>query len=244
VCALRGARHHLALRSAAHRAGRGAIADRRGHRPWAGGKRRLATTHQKLVRDLCTALDVKPETPFAKLPADLKRIILQGTTAADTQRCGVSFEGVVPNLERRFRAAGTEAGHSRLSGFQAEYVCEQCHGARLQPTSLAVQIATRNIHEFTRLSIAAATQLFDDLKFEGEAATIADPILREIRQRLHFMDGVGLGYLTLDRTSATLSGGEAQRIRLATQLGSGLVGVCYVLDERPSACTNATTSGC
>nr|HPM24906.1 ATP-binding cassette domain-containing protein [Phycisphaerae bacterium] len=105
------------------------------------------------------------------------------------------------------------------------------HGARLRPTSLAVRVAERNIHEITQLSIAEATALFEALRLEGEAAQIAEPLLREVRQRLRFMYDVGLGYLTLDRTSATLSGGEAQRIRLATQLGSGLVGVCYVLDE-------------
>ena len=104
-------------------------------------------------------------------------------------------------------------------------------GARLRPTSLAVRVGGRRIHELTRLSIAEATTLFEGLRFEGEAGQIAEPLVREIRQRLRFMYDVGLGYLTLDRTSATLSGGEAQRIRLATQLGSGLVGVCYVLDE-------------
>jgi excinuclease ABC subunit A len=199
--------------------------------PWSVGRKRVAATHTKLLRTLCTALGVKPDTPFARLPEDLRRIILRGTTDADTQRYEVSFEGVIPNLERRFRAAGSDGGHSRLSHYQAEQVCGHCHGARLKPTSLAVRIADQSIHQFTQLSIGAATGLFDGLAFAGEAATIAEPILREIRQRLHFMNSVGLGYLTLDRTSGTLSGGEAQRIRLATQLGSGLVGVCYVLDE-------------
>jgi len=199
--------------------------------PWSGGKKRLAAAHVKVLRTLCTALDVKPETPFARLPEDLRRIILQGTTATDTERLGVEFEGVLPNLERRCRAAGAEGGRSSLTNYQAEQTCATCGGARLQSTSLAVRIGGRSIHDHTRLSIAAATQAFDNLQFTGEAETIAEPILREIRQRLHFMHDVGLGYLTLDRTSVTLSGGEAQRIRLATQLGSGLVGVCYVLDE-------------
>ncbi|MCK4341074.1 MAG: excinuclease ABC subunit UvrA [Phycisphaerae bacterium] len=199
--------------------------------PWASGKKRLAATHLKLLRTLCGALDVKMDTPFGKLPEDLRRVILHGTTKQDSKRYGVSFEGIIPNLERRYRAAGSDGSRSRLSNFQTEHVCEHCRGARLLPTSLAVHIGGRNIHEFTQLSISDANVLFQELCFEGEAIQISEPIMREIRQRLRFMDNVGLGYLTLDRTSGTLSGGEAQRIRLATQLGSGLVGVCYVLDE-------------
>jgi excinuclease ABC subunit A len=199
--------------------------------PWSAGKKRIAAVHLKLLRTLCAALNVKPETTFKNLTEDLRRIILYGTTDEDTRRHQVSFEGVIPNLERRYRAAGSDGGRSRLGNYQSEYPCERCHGARLRPTSLAVRIADRSIHEMTQLSIADATATFESLTFEGEAAQIAEPILREIRQRLRFMCDVGLGYLTLDRTSATLSGGEAQRIRLATQLGSGLVGVCYVLDE-------------
>jgi excinuclease ABC subunit A len=199
--------------------------------PWTAGKKRVATAYAKLLRALCTALQIKPETPFKGLPDDARRIILSGTTAADARRLGLTFEGVLPNLERRFRAAGTNGGHSRLAGYQSECVCDGCGGARLRAASLAVRVADLNIHEYTRLSIAAATTRFDELTLAGEAAVIAEPVLREIRQRLRFMYDVGLGYLTLDRTSGTLSGGEAQRIRLATQLGSGLVGVCYVLDE-------------
>ena len=199
--------------------------------PWSAGKKKVSATHLKLLKTLAAALDVKPDTPFKSLPDELRRIVLHGTTAQDEQRHGVSFEGVIPNLERRCRAAGSDGRRSRLSNYQSEYVCEQCRGARLRPASLAVRIADRNIHEITRLSIAQATEMFELLTFAGEAVQIAEPILREIRQRLRFMFDVGLGYLTLDRTSATLSGGEAQRIRLATQLGSGLVGVCYVLDE-------------
>ena len=209
--------------------------------PWCAGKRRIAATHLKLLRTLCAGLNVKVDTPFGKLPEEVRRIILNGTTSKEAKLHGVEFEGIIPNLERRYRAAGGDGGRSRLSSYQTEYVCEHCHGARLRPTSLAVRVGGRNIHELTQLPIGEATGVFDGLSgaagkrsgspLEGEAAQIAAPILREINQRLHFMDSVGLGYLTLDRTSGTLSGGEAQRIRLATQLGSGLVGVCYVLDE-------------
>ncbi len=199
--------------------------------PWSSGKKRVGATHLKVLKSLCSTLSVKPDTPFKELPDDLRRIVLRGTTKKDVDRFEIEFEGVVPNLERRYRAAGSDGGRSRLANYQAEYTCEGCNGARLRATSLAVRINDRNIHDLTRMPIAEATDFFGQLKFEGEDAQVAEPIVREIYQRLRFMRDVGLGYLTLDRTSATLSGGEAQRIRLATQLGSGLVGVCYVLDE-------------
>ncbi len=199
--------------------------------PWSGGKKQLAASHGKLLRALCQALKVRAETPFGKLPDRLKRIVLHGTNQDDVRELGVEFEGVIPNLDRRFRAAGQDGARSRLSAFQSERVCETCGGARLRAASLAVTVSGRNIHELVRLSIAEGRRYFDELSFAGEASQIAEPILHEIRKRIRFLDDVGLGYLTLDRTSATLSGGEAQRIRLATQLGSGLVGVCYVLDE-------------
>jgi excinuclease ABC subunit A len=209
----------------------GAIAPWGAIGPKAGGKSPAAAGVARLVRALCDHYQVAPDTPLKNVPDDLRRIVLYGTTPEDVSAVGAEFEGVIPNLERRHRAAGNEVGRSRLTSFQSEQVCTACRGARLRPEPLAVRIADRNIHDLTRLSIAAATQFFDELSFNGEAAQIAEPILREVRQRLHFMFDVGLGYLTLDRTSATLSGGEAQRIRLATQLGSRLVGVCYVLDE-------------
>ncbi len=199
--------------------------------PWRHGKKKAAAAHAKVLRQLCTALDVKPDTAFNKLPDDLRRVVLYGTKPKDEKALGLSFEGVIPNLERRAKAAGAEGVRSKLAAYQAEHVCGTCRGARLKAASLAVKIVDRNIHAFTELSISDARRIFDELSFSGEAAQISEPILREIRQRLRFMDDVGLGYLTLSRTSATLSGGEAQRIRLATQLGSGLVGVCYVLDE-------------
>ncbi len=198
--------------------------------PWAGVKRRAAAHSAKALAAVAAALEIDAETPFRALPEDVRRIILHGTRPADVRQLGVEFEGVIPNLERRLRAAG-DRGAGGLADFRSEVVCRSCHGARLNPEALAVRVAGRGIHEVVGTTIAAAGAWFEGVSFEGEAAQIAEPIVREVRQRLRFLNEVGLGYLTLDRTSATLSGGEAQRIRLATQLGSGLVGVCYVLDE-------------
>jgi excinuclease ABC subunit A len=199
--------------------------------PWMRGTKRLAASYLQLIRALCAAFEVNPATPFKNLPDDLRRIILFGTRPKDKQEHGVKFEGVIPNLERRTRAAGSETSRGKFNAYQSEHVCTACHGARLRPEALAVRAANRNINEITRLSIERAAEWFNAVRFEREARQIAEPIVSEISRRLRFMNEVGLGYLTLDRTSATLSGGEAQRIRLATQLGSGLVGVCYVLDE-------------
>ena len=210
--------------------------------PWRSATKPVAANYRKLIGTLCAAFDVRPQTRFNKLPDDLRRIILHGSRPKDVQKRGIEFEGVIPNLQRRQRASGSGGARNRLAAFQSEHICEECHGARLRPEALAVRVGLddkpvssdnpgHNINDIVRLSIGTASHFFDELRFAGEAEHVAEPILREVRQRLHFMDGVGLGYLTLDRGSATLSGGEAQRIRLATQLGSGLVGVCYVLDE-------------
>jgi excinuclease ABC subunit A len=199
--------------------------------PWSQGKKRVAPGYVPLLKALCAGLGVGLETPFQKLPEEARRVILFGQTPRESGQRSVEFEGVIPNLERRARSAAAENGRSRLGSFQSEAPCERCRGGRLRASSLAVRIDELNIHETSKLSIEAAHRRFEQMRFDGPAREIADPILREIRQRLRFLNDVGLGYLTLDRTSATLSGGEAQRIRLATQLGSGLVGVCYVLDE-------------
>jgi excinuclease ABC subunit A len=205
--------------------------------PWAtpkskgSGKSKLAANYAKQLKTLCNPFEVKPDTPFEKLPSDLRRIILHGATNGDKKKYGLEFEGVLPNMERRHRAAGNDSSRSKLTAYQSQRVCAACQGARLKPEPLSVRIDGRNIAEMSSLTIDDAVSFFDGVSFTGEASAIAEPILREVRQRVHFMQDVGLGYLTLDRASATLSGGEAQRIRLATQLGSGLVGVCYVLDE-------------
>ena len=200
--------------------------------PWSGGKKRLAATYQKLAKTLCAAFDVNPATPFRNLPEDLRRIVLFGSRPKDRKTFGVEFEGVIPNLQRRRKAGGAnESSRGKFAAYLAEHTCPTCHGDRLRGEALAVRVGDRNISAITRMTIEQAGAWFETLRFHGDAAQIARPVLSEITRRLRFMNEVGLGYLTLDRGSATLSGGEAQRIRLATQLGSGLVGVCYVLDE-------------
>jgi excinuclease ABC subunit A len=161
----------------------------------------------------------------------MRDILMWGTQPADEEEFGNHFEGVIPNLDRRWKTTESDHVKDRLHAFLSERPCKSCHGARLRPESLAVRIGTLNIDDITHMSIDAAAGLFSKLEVEPEPAPVAQPILREIRERLRFMIDVGIGYLTLNRGSNTLSGGESQRIRLATQVGSGLVGVCYVLDE-------------
>ncbi|MEK7865528.1 MAG: excinuclease ABC subunit UvrA, partial [Planctomycetota bacterium] len=158
-------------------------------------------------------------------------ILLHGTTDEDKEDYGCAFEGLVPNLKRRFSSTSSEAVKERILGLMSELPCEACGGARLKPEALAVTIGGKGVHEATRLTIDAAIPFFEALTFTGVEAEAARPVLKEVLGRLRYLRDVGLGYLTLDRRSSTLSGGEAQRIRLASQVGGGLVGVCYVLDE-------------
>ena len=141
------------------------------------------------------------------------------------------FEGVVNNISRRFAETQSEAMHKELEECMAERLCPKCHGDRLSDVSLAVTVGGLNIMEFCRLSVSDALRFMENLRLEGNFAVIAEQILREIKSRLGFLQAVGLRYLTLSRAAATLSGGESQRIRLATQIGSSLMGVLYILDE-------------
>ena len=191
----------------------------------------LSGWYNRALRRFCEDFEVRHDRPFTKIPKELRRILLHGTTAEDEARHGASFKGVIPNLHERFEKTPSDSVKTRLMGYMSELPCPACEGARLRPESLAVTVAGRPIHELTALSVVDAHRALTALEFSREQAAIAEPILSEVTQRLEFMDNVGIGYLTLDRGSSTLSGGEAQRIRLATQVGSGLVGVCYVLDE-------------
>ncbi len=198
---------------------------------WRHGGMRLNHFYRDLLHEFCLRFGVSPGVPFERLPAKPRSILMNGTTQEDEAKYGASFEGVLPNLKRRWETTESEAVKQRLHRYLSERPCEACGGSRLQPAPLAVRVAGRNIHELCRMPVEHAHEFLGGLSLSGERAAIAEPIVREIRQRLKFMMDVGVGYLTLDRASATLSGGEAQRIRLATQVGSGLVGVCYVLDE-------------
>ncbi|MCH7871400.1 MAG: excinuclease ABC subunit UvrA, partial [Planctomycetes bacterium] len=199
--------------------------------PWSDQKRRLMAPHAGQVAELFDALQIDPRTVYGALPDDVRRIILHGLKPAEQKKLGIKFEGVIPGLERRWKAASSDNARNRIAAYQSQQQCTRCRGARLRPEPLAVKIDGHDIRELTVMSVEQAGAFFDKLAFEGEAGEIAAPILHELRQRLRFMNHVGVGYLTLDRASATLSGGEGQRIRLATQIGSGLVGICYVLDE-------------
>jgi len=141
------------------------------------------------------------------------------------------FEGIVPLLNRRYRESVSEWSRSELEEFMSVKPCPSCHGARLRPEALAVKVGGKNIYEVTQMTVAELDEFFRTLELTEREAAIAYQILKEIRARLGFLLNVGLDYLTLDRAAGTLSGGEAQRIRLATQIGSGLVGVLYILDE-------------
>ncbi len=180
-------------------------------------------------------------TPIGDLPENVRDILLYGTGDEeltlhyDTNRgAGVlrrPFEGIVCNLERRYQETQSEAMRASIESCMAETACPDCRGARLRPEVLAVTVGGLNISEFTALPITEELAFLDGVTLSEKDAKIADSILREVRSRLQFLQSVGLQYLTLARSAATLSGGESQRIRLATQIGSSLMGVLYILDE-------------
>ncbi len=202
---------------------------------WRRHGKRMNIYYGRLIRQFCRNFEISAETAFNDLPKAITRILLHGTTEADESKFGSHFEGVIPNLQRRWDNTDSEYVKHRLHGYLSEAPCESCGGARLRPEALHVYIRADgepyNIHQVVRLTIERAIQWFENLELSAEKQQIAEPILKELRARLGFMSSVGLDYLTLDRQTFTLSGGEAQRLRLATQVGSGLVGCCYVLDE-------------
>src|SRR5262245_9334901 len=190
-------------------------------RPWAGGQ--AEGVFKQTLRVLAKRHKFSLETPWAKLPKKTRDIILYG---ADD-----GFEGVLKLLDRRYRETSSEDTRAEIERFIALRDCPTCQGSRLRPETLSVRIAGRSIADVVRFSIKSARQFFDTLALSDREMMIARRVLKEIRERLGFLSQVGLDYLTLDRAAATLSGGEGQRIRLATQIGSSLVGVLYILDE-------------
>lgn len=212
--------------------------------PWAGGQ--SADYFVRLLESLSETIGFRMDTPWRKLPARAQKAVLHGVDeqvhVRYKNRYGrqrsyyANFEGVIPFLERRQEQTESEYMRERYEGYMREVPCPTCQGTRLKPEILAVTLAhqTRgdmSIAEVCALSIAEASQFLDELELGQRESMIAGAVLKEIQARLRFLLDVGLTYLSLDRGSATLSGGEAQRIRLATQIGSGLVGVLYVLDE-------------
>ena len=218
--------------------------------PWGRGDGAIVS---EAVAAIAAYYDIDPQVPFAKLPKKHRDLILHGPaapsrekpdddgkktarkksatkTAATPEPFGRDFEGVVPNLRRRFDA-GTWAEQEDLDPFRALRECPACHGNRLRPESLAVTLKGKTIADCVNLPVSEALVLFNGIELQARDLLIANRILKEVRDRLRFLDDVGVGYLTLARSAASLSGGEGQRIRLATQIGSNLTGVLYVLDE-------------
>jgi len=198
---------------------------------WRKGGKRMNIFYNRLVKRFCRNMGISKSIAFGRIPKEYRRILMYGTTAADEQKYGVWFEGVIPNLARRWETTTSEYVKTRLHSYLSEQPCRSCEGARLRPEAIAVTVGGKSVHQLTSLSIDKAQGFFNKLKLDKEKSVIGAAVLKEVKARLKFMVDVGLGYLTLDRMSSTLAGGEAQRIRLATQVGSGLVGVCYVLDE-------------
>jgi len=207
--------------------------------PWNRG---ITAYWKRLIAAVAEEYGVDADRPWSKLKKSEKEIFLYGTgeerhLVTYTNRFGrrrsykVRFEGIVNNLQRRYEETDSETNRERIEGYMAEQPCPQCEGARLRPESLAVKVGGISIAEYSALSAAAAAAWINELEMTKTERAIARLIVREITERLSFLENVGIGYLSLSRSARTLSGGEAQRIRLATQIGSHLVGVMYVLDE-------------
>lgn len=229
--------------------------------PWRRGGKRMIVYYKMMLRGVASHYGQSLEKPYGELPEDFKRILLHGSGEEEIEfhfwRAGKMstlkrpFEGVVPNLQRLYTETDSEFTKNRLKAFMSPHACDACGSQRLKSEILAVTLGGREAETFLpsvkssakrvapglsimdvcSLSIEKAVQFFDSLKLTDFQRKIAAEIIAEIRSRLRFLNNVGLGYLTLNRESGTLSGGEAQRIRLATQIGAGLVGVLYILDE-------------
>ena len=205
--------------------------------PWRRGGRRAIIYYKKLLHAVADHYGISLSTPFNELPASFKKILFYGSGDEPISyylrrhKVHKPFEGLIPNLQRSYTESESEFNQERLRAYMGNQRCTACNGARLRPETLACTVGGKNIYEICTLSIEQAQKFFQTLELSKEEAIIARDILKEIQARLGFMMDVGLDYLTLDRESGTLSGGEAQRIRLATQIGSRLTGVLYVLDE-------------
>ena len=203
---------------------------------------RKTTYYYQMIQSLASHYDFDIETPFSELSTKLQNIVLYGSGKdkieffyANSRGMQIKklhrFEGVLPNLERRYRETESSAVREELSKFLNSQACPDCGGTRLNEAARHVFICDHSLPEITSLSVGHVREFFDTMQMDGWRATIADKVVKEISDRVGFLSDVGLDYLSLDRSAETLSGGEAQRIRLASQIGSGLVGVMYILDE-------------
>ncbi|MGB5721139.1 MAG: excinuclease ABC subunit UvrA [Woeseiaceae bacterium] len=203
---------------------------------------RKTTYYYQMINSLASHYEFDIETPFNELSKKLQKVVLYGSGKekieffyANSRGMQIKklhrFEGVLPNLDRRYRETESSAVREELSKFLNSQDCPDCKGTRLNEAARHVFVAERSLPEITGLSIGHAREFFRTMKLEGWRASVADKIVKEISERVGFLSDVGLNYLSLDRSAETLSGGEAQRIRLASQIGSGLVGVMYILDE-------------
>ena len=207
--------------------------------PWANSKSRWLWA---MLDGVCRAYHIDPHTPLGKLPEEKLDVLLYGTggepvaftyttTYGRTRVYHRVYEGLIPALEHAYREAASEEARQEIAQYMSALPCPACKGARLKPEALAVTVGGKNIWGVTRMSVREALRFFQELKLTEREEMIAHQILKEVRARLRFLVDVGLDYLTLDRAANTLAGGEAQRIRLATQIGAQLTGVLYVLDE-------------
>jgi excinuclease ABC subunit A len=206
--------------------------------PWPAGSK---SWRMRMVETLADAMRFSLATPWQKLPARARAILLEGSGDKEltfkfegkksSYKWRGKFEGVLPMLERRYKETDSAVVRAEIEKFMSVHPCPECGGRRLRPEALAVTVSGRAIDELSALAVSDLRRLLTDLELSERECTIAGKVLQEIGDRLRFLDDVGVGYLTLERSSATLSGGESQRIRLATQIGSKLMGVLYVLDE-------------
>lgn len=228
--------------------------------PWRRGGKRMIVYYKALLKGLAKHFQVSLEAPYRELPETFKKALLWGSgdtpvefhffRGGTTTSASKPFEGVIPNLERLFQESESEFTRNRLKGFMSPTFCDGCNGQRLKPEILSIRVGEGDcsalihhphpklpklpglsIMDICGLSIDQADHFFAELRLTAFQQQVAQDVIREVRARLGFLKNVGLGYLTLNRESGTLSGGEAQRIRLATQIGAGLVGVLYILDE-------------
>ncbi len=208
---------------------------------WRSGSRRLIIYYKRLLRSVAQHYGFSLDTPFGELPAGVRKVLLYGSGDEELDfsywRKGAvrnnykPFEGIIPNLERRYVETESDYVRQRLRRYMTRQVCSECKGTRLRPESAACTVKDVSIVDLLKMSIGDALHFLRELALSDHELKIASEVVNELRERLGFLSAVGLDYLTLDRESGSLSGGEAQRLRLATQIGSGLTGVLYVLDE-------------